>query len=122
METVLVIVAIAATLVAGVCIGLLAGATRTRRWCPGLSEASAAETLHDSGEDEEEADDAPRPVDVNNPPRLMTYNPKRPSTIVCTCHGDRLVPGDQVMLWPIPSHPDGALDIFCQRTIQEAQS
>lgn len=62
-----------------------------------------------------------RVIDPANPPTWRVYWPKTgASTPVCSCHGIPLQPGDKVMLWPIPDHPDGAIDLFCERTFQEA--
>ena len=61
----------------------------------------------------------PRLIDENDPPRYSHYLPdvyhaeRAPR---CSCHQRPIKRGERVLLWPIPDHPDGAIDIFCEET------
>ncbi len=52
------------------------------------------------------------PMDPNNPPIPRVFNPKRardPQTYpICACHDQHLVPGDEILWWPLPDS-DGVL-------------
>lgn len=62
----------------------------------------------------------PKVVDPNNPPRFSVYRPRvyREGAMRCTCHQDPIIPGEKILLWPIPNHPDGGMDVYCARTYQ----
>lgn len=66
------------------------------------------------------ADDAqPQAIDPDNPPRYQVYNPRRydpEKAVRCTCHGIPAAKGETMLLWPIPGHPEGGMDVFCSRT------
>lgn len=67
-----------------------------------------------------EADtDQPQPIDPQHPPRYSLYRPRDydvDRAPKCTCHGETLRYGQKVLLWPIPGHPEGGMDIFCEKT------
>lgn len=66
---------------------------------------------------EEAEESEAKAIDPNNPPTYQVYRPRSGvSTLKCTCHEETIQPGERVLLWPIPEHPDGAMDVFCQRT------
>lgn len=76
----------------------------------------------DPWEYQTEASPQTRVIDPDNPPTWRVYWPQSGAQApTCSCHGIALQPGDKVVLWPIPNHPEGAIDIFCERTFQEAQ-
>jgi hypothetical protein len=61
--------------------------------------------------------DEPQPIDPDNPPRFVVYNPQGDrEPPVCNCHQRPFRPGDSVLFWPIPGHPDGGVDLFCSET------
>lgn len=65
--------------------------------------------------------DEARVVDPTDPPRAMIYRPRGDAPQrLCTCHQKPLRVGSPVTLWPIPNHPDGAMDIFCEDTMKAA--
>jgi hypothetical protein len=69
-------------------------------------------------EDLDEAREA-RAIDPNNPPRYSVYKPDTYSLLRaphCSCHDRPILQGEKVLLWPIPGHPDGGIDIFCEKT------
>lgn len=59
---------------------------------------------------------APLPVDPDNPPKPIVYN-RRPNSTApiprCTCHGQLLKAGQEVLWWPVPG--SDAVKVFCQR-------
>lgn len=63
-----------------------------------------------------------RAIDPEDPPRWIIYRPQgvRPAPM-CTCHGIPLVEGQKVLLWPIPGHPSGGVDLICERAVAEAK-
>lgn len=62
---------------------------------------------------EEEA----RAIDPENPPMFRRYNPQPGRPVIhCTCHDRPFGRGDTVLWWPIPDHPDHAVDLFCKET------
>lgn len=64
--------------------------------------------------EDEEPQALPLPVDPNNPPRLVSYNPTPGSPQrLCDCHGREIEQGDQVFLWPNPA-AEGAMWILCK--------
>lgn len=58
-------------------------------------------------------DDRPAiPIDPNDPPRTLIYNPKDGvSKVHCSCHNRMLAVGESVLFWP---QPDGAVLVFCE--------
>lgn len=65
-------------------------------------------------------DQKARAIDPNNPPKWMTWRGVD-GRLNCTCHSLPIRTDDRVLLWPIPGHPDGGSDLFCERTVKEAQ-
>jgi hypothetical protein len=61
----------------------------------------------------------PRPFDEDNPPHYTVYNPLIYNVLRaprCSCHNRPIEKGEKVLLWPIPDHPEGGIDIFCEQT------
>lgn len=71
-----------------------------------------------TGLSEEEA----RAVDPDNLPYYSRYRihgydeAQAPS---CSCHGRKVKPGERILIWPIPGHPDGGADVFCAETFEQ---
>lgn len=63
---------------------------------------------------EEVPQDAPWPVDKENLPRKVVYNPRPGSTYTpptCECHKRPIKSGQTVMFWPLPDN--GGTKVFC---------
>jgi hypothetical protein len=61
----------------------------------------------------------PRAFDEGNPPHYTVYNPDTYNVLRaprCSCHNRPIEKGEKVLLWPIPDHPEGGIDIFCEQT------
>jgi hypothetical protein len=61
----------------------------------------------------------PRPIDPENPPKVMYYKPKRENAMAfCTNCGDALERGDKVLVFPATeeSHPE----IICEGCVKKA--
>lgn len=66
----------------------------------------------------EVSEDQPLEINKDNPPRWMNYSPAALShKAYCACHGERLVPGQKVLLWPA-TEKSSAL-FFCQEGVAE---
>jgi hypothetical protein len=53
------------------------------------------------------------PIVEGKMPRIMTYNPKPGNPPrYCQCHGRPLLPGEDVIWWPVPE-PKGAVYLIC---------
>lgn len=61
-----------------------------------------------------------RAIDPDNPPSWKTWK-GIDGRINCTCHTLPIHTGQRVLFWPIPDHPQGGVDLFCERTVKEAQ-
>lgn len=64
----------------------------------------------------------PRVIDPNDPPRYMHYRPRSydPTRAPrCTCHRRVIEYDEKVLLWPIPGHPEGGMDLLCEATYTE---
>jgi len=65
-----------------------------------------------------EFEDEPLAINENNPPRWMNYSPSSLShKAYCACHGERLVPGQKVLLWPATEKSSPLF--FCQEGVAE---
>ena len=68
--------------------------------------------------------DEARAVDESNPPYYANYKRRgyvEAEAPECSCHqGRKVQAGERVLIWPIPNHPDGAVDIFCMETCYQA--
>ena len=98
-------------LLAGV-LGYLAGFTSNQStpWGPRFDDLDDDEDLYEDEIDAEVADLVepsmePIPVDPNNPPRTVTYNPRDPHKVhpPCNCHGEAIEVGDEMVHWPLPN-------------------
>jgi hypothetical protein len=61
-------------------------------------------------------------IDVENPPTWKVYSNPYKAGPPCSCHGRPFKYGDKVMMWPIPGHPEGGIDLYCEETFQEAKN
>lgn len=69
------------------------------------------------------SEDEAKAIDPNNPPYYSRYRIDgydRTLAPKCSCHSRTIDPGEQILIWPIPGHPDGGVDVFCKMTYQEA--
>lgn len=66
-----------------------------------------------------EASSPARPMDEENPPRILIYKP-RPGRALrpCSCHDRPIEPGTSVLFWP---NPDGTVALFCPEGVREQQ-
>lgn len=74
---------------------------------------------------EEDGETPPQAIDPKNPPRYSRYAPRHydiDRAPRCSCHVRPVTFGDVVLLWPIPNHPEGGMDIFCAETYERAKS
>lgn len=89
------------------------------------SDRVVANTLHGVIEEATAVVDGQevRAIDEANPPYYQNYRGPHEGRerLRCTCHNEPFPDGARVLIWPIPGHPEGGVDLFCQRTVQEAQ-
>jgi hypothetical protein len=70
-------------------------------------------------------EDEAQAIDPDNPPWYSVYRPEHydpDKAPRCACHREVIKYGDQILLWPIPHHPDGAVDIFCAKTYTQVKA
>lgn len=115
--TLLLIAAASGALLALLAVGAYARLRHHRSSAP-----EPPEPLADEYDDPPQEDVEARLVDPDDPPWWATYRPREGSgTRCCTCHGLPIEPGDRVLMWPIKDHPERGMDVFCQRTLREAE-
>lgn len=61
-----------------------------------------------------------RAIDPGNPPHWVIWK-GIDGRINCTCHALPIRKGQKILMWPIPGHPDGGMDLFCERIVKEAK-
>lgn len=126
-QAALVAIAVLILLAACFVIGLLLG--RERGTKPSAVEEPAGEPVAAEEEPQEAAEEVPEgplAVDPHNPPYYSHYRPKRgydPTTAPkCTCHQRTLALDQKVLIWPIPHHPMGGVEVLCEETYRKAKA
>lgn len=66
--------------------------------------------------------DKAMPIDPDNPPKLVSYQPRDPDVArTCSCHGRLLTHGQAVYWWPRSDISPGVVVILCADVLKDAK-